>query len=325
MAKRKFGASIIILCIAAVTLISGTYAWFLVGGFAELFDIGFDVIEATGGLLLRGDKSSSQWGTELKREDFEDFDFIATGGRYKPISADPNATSFGSNFVEVSMDGNDMFVCSPVFVRNKKSEDIKENEICYNDFTFSIKSTEGEIVGSETADGDYASGAYMRIELSGNVYDDQGKVVEEKVLGGGASVAARISVTRDDKTVVYALNDDEGKAAAYNAVSKIFDDDTIYDAVVTDDKGNQIIDEKDTGYTAAGLVTVNAKAVMKKNAEGKWTTIKLPLGNIPANSTNGKEITVRIWLEGNDPECVDFPNGGIAGKNLITSITFGVD
>ena len=87
MAKRKFGASVIILCIAAITLISGTYAWFLVGGFANLFDLGFDVIEATGGLELRGDETTSQWTDKLERDDFTMYSFIAEGGAYRPVSS----------------------------------------------------------------------------------------------------------------------------------------------------------------------------------------------------------------------------------------------
>ena len=69
MAKRKLSMSLIVLIVAATTLISGTYAWFLVGGFAELFDLGFDVIEAEGGLELQGSagtahesKNNDKWG-----------------------------------------------------------------------------------------------------------------------------------------------------------------------------------------------------------------------------------------------------------------------
>ena len=81
MAKRKLGLSIIVLIVAATTMVSGTYAWFLVGGFAELFDLGFDVIEASGGIELQGSAGHAhagaedgaaqvEWGAYLQRDCF---------------------------------------------------------------------------------------------------------------------------------------------------------------------------------------------------------------------------------------------------------------
>jgi len=81
MAKRKLGMSIIVLIVAATTLVSGTYAWFLVGGFAELFDLGFEVIEAEGGIELQGSAGHAytsasegaekvEWGAALQRDCF---------------------------------------------------------------------------------------------------------------------------------------------------------------------------------------------------------------------------------------------------------------
>ena len=52
--------------------------------------------------------------------------------------------------------------------------------------------------------------------------------------------------------------------------------------------------------------------------------IKIYLGNIPGTSS-GKDITIRIWLEGNDPECIAFGEGAVAGKSLLANISFGVD
>jgi hypothetical protein len=303
MAKRKLGVSVIILCIAAVTLISGTYAWFLVGGFAELFDIGFDVIEATGGILLRGDagtygggKTDNEgWGTSLDREDFSTMSFIVQGGRYKPVS-----TNNGTNFISVSMEG-EKFICNGI-APSKSVSGTTAEDICYNDFTFSIKSTGEEI----------PAGAFIKIKLSGEKYDEAGNVVDDDKVG--AATAARVSITTDSATTIYSY-DGEG----YEAVTNTFTSGSI-----TDDHENYIIDNGDTGYANAGLAAVTSPALMDTDGN----EVKISLGRIPGfeeNSRNGKPVTIRIWLEGNDPQCIAFGEGAVAGKTLTANISFGVD
>ena len=321
MAKRKFGASIIILCIAAITLISGTYAWFLVGGFAELFDIGFDVIEAKGGVLLRGDagtygggkRDNNGWGDSLDRVDFREMSFIVKDGRYKPIS-----TNNGERFIAVTME-SDKFICDGV-VKGKSDDGILAEDICYNDFTFYIKSTADEIVASD----DGKHGAYIKLKLTGDTFDDQGNVVKpENENEKGASIAGRISLTFDGKTTIYAIDNED-----YNAVTQVFESRTITDAEVTDGEGNYIIDSRDENYTSAGLVPISPVAMLDDDGN----EIKISLGNIPgfdqdagSGAGNGKEITIRIWLEGNDPDCIAFGEGAVAGKSLMSYISFGVD
>ena len=46
---------------------------------------------------------------------------------------------------------------------------------------------------------------------------------------------------------------------------------------------------------------------------------------ITPSPSSGKDITIRIWLEGNDPECIAFGEGAVAGKSLLANISFGVD
>lgn len=310
MAKRKLGASIIILCIAAVTLISGTYAWFLVGGFAELFDIGFDVIEATGGIFLRGDAGTygggktdnGGWGNSLEREDFSGMSFIVQGGRYKPVSSNN-----GTNFISVTMEG-DKFICNGI-APSKNAAGVAAEDICYNDFTFAIKAVGEEIpVGTNT-------GAYIKIKLSGDKYDDAGNLeTEDKT---GAAPAARVSITNDGATTIYSF-DGEG----YNAVTSTFESGSIIDNSTP--AQNYIIDSADTGYENAGLASVTSPKLMDEDGN----EVKIYLGNIPgfdANSGNGKNITIRIWLEGNDKDCIAFGDGAVAGKSLLANISFGVD
>ena len=296
MAKRKLGASIVILCIAAITLISGTYAWFLVGGFANLFDIGFDVIEAGAGIEIRGDRSGAEWKNELPREDFTDFSFIAEKGRYKPVSS-----TDGKSFVAVSMENDEFIAGGPGNPKSKTTEGVTAEDICYNDFTFYIRSTGEEQVG----------GSYLTIELSGKGIDPEtGEAIEPE--NGepdmGAAVAARVAVTIDGETKLYAAKAEPNA----QAVTTNFADGTIKDT-----EKDQIITSADTGYAAATLV--DAVPIVLKDENG--SLLHIDLGNIPANSdATGKEINIKIWLEGNDKECVDQGENTIAGLNLTTQI-----
>lgn len=281
MAKRKFGASIIILCIAAVTLVSGTYAWFVVGGFAELFDIGFDVIEAGGGLLVQGDNNTAEagttdWGSSLDRVDFKARSFIVEEGRYRPISSKD-----GNSFIYVTMENN-KFVCD-TDVKTKTTTDIAE-QIWFNDFTLYIKSTGDPI----------PEGAYMTVKLEGDA-------------APAARVAISIDGVNNGQPVVYSLDGE-----AYNAVGSGFALN-----VITDDNNNYIIDDPDTGHEAASLSnTVNPIAL----SEGE-NLVHIDLGSIPDVNTY-KSITIRIWLEGNDPDCISIGEKSIAGKNLSAKISF---
>ncbi len=305
MAKRKFGASIIILCIAAVTLISGTYAWFMVGGWAELFDIGFDVMKAGGGILVQGDANSAEnqtktWGESLYPKDFLENSFIDSenNGKYKPISS-----LDGRNFIYVTMKNN-KFTCDPEPVRTKSDRNIeKPEQVCFNDFTLFIKSsTEDSLPG----------GAYMTIKLGGHRYDES---TGEKIDDIGAAKAAKVAVTINDGTpAMYSLDGQDT-----NAVTSRFADDTIIDA--KNPNQNYIIDSADEGYGEAHLEAVASTAL--EDAEGTLTRIQL--GEIPSSNTNGTKVRVQIWLEGNDPECIAFGEGAVAGKGLTAKIEFNTN
>ena len=309
MARRKLGASVIILFIAAITLISGTYAWFLVGGFASLFDIGFDVIEAQGGLLLQGsagtaEEGADDWGTVLGRVDFTEKSFIVEGGRYKPVSS-----MDGETFVSVQL--KDGAFVSDGFAPSKDDTDVSNSQICYNDFDFKVKSDSEEIVGDDS------SGAYVQIELSGDSFDESGNITENESDPLGAAVAARVAVTVDGVTRVYSVDGE-----SYNAVTRAFGT-SIEDTDEADlGEGNRIID---TDEDTAGTAGLTAPAAYDKLADENGVATKIYLGSIPGNSSAGKDVSIQVWLEGNDPDCVDFADNTVAGKSLMAKITFGID
>ena len=304
MAKRKIGVSLVILCIAAITLITGTYAWFLVGGFANLFDIGFDVIESTGGILLQGDKNtaekgSTQWGTYLDRTDFTDTSFISAGGKYKPVSSRDAST-----FVKVDLKNN---IFSNASIAPSKAGNSPADQICFNDFTFRIKSDADVIPGSDS------TGAYIEIRLSGDKVNEDGTTTPDAESPDGAAVAARVSVKIGEaEPTIYSIDGESYKAVTTAFAGEIID---------TNDK-NRIIDEGDTNFSAANLTAPSNYGALR---DSEKNAVKIFLGPIPANSSVGKEINVKIWLEGNDKDCVDFADNTIAGKSLLSRIQFGIE
>lgn len=280
MAKRKLGLSLIVLIVAATTMVSGTYAWFLVGGFAELFDLGFDVIEAEGGIEIQGsaghayassDASAQQvdWGAYLKRDCFADGELIAEGGKYAPVSS-----ANGSAFTKVGLEGGYFISQTPV-----KGTD-------YNEMTIKIRSTT-----TETVD------ARMNIALTGRDSDN------------AAVSAARVSVTYKGTTTVF--------AAAGEATQAVTSD-NIPMAAIMDSNNNSIIDSDETqGVVTLESQTVTELAASAADANRFEATMDLP--QVSAN-TGSDEITVRIWIEGNDTDCT---GEKLSAKHLSAKISFG--
>ena len=269
MAKRRFGLSIIVLIIAAATMVSGTYAWFLVGGFAELFDIGFDVMEATGGVELRGSATDSTWDVKLERDDFADGQIIAVDGKYAPVTS-----SNGVDFMRVGVEGDSFIVLTPTA------------GVDYNDFTLYARSTTEAPVDVN-----------MKIVISGDEDSD-------------ATAAARVAVTYNGTTTIYALNE----SGATYAVTSSFTDGSI-----TDDNSNRIIDSSDTGNGAAGL---SAQAITDLDATGIIEGgSAISLQDVAAVSGQS-EIRIKTWIEGNDADCIDVGENAIPGKNFSVKISF---
>ena len=263
MAKRKLGLSIIVLIVAATTMVSGTYAWFLVGGFAELFDLGFDVIEASGGIELQGSAgiayattdegaASVQWGSYLRRDCFAAGELIAEGGKYSPVSS-----ANGSAFTKVGLEGGYFASYTP------------EKGVDYNEMTIKIRSTT-----TETVD------ARMNIALTG-------------LDGDNAAVsAARVSVTYKGNTTVFAMAGDATYAVTTNDIPM---------ATVMDSNNNSIIDSSETqGVVSLSAQTVTELAQSAADANRYEETMELPG---VAGNTGYDEIVVRVWIEGNDTDC----------------------
>lgn len=263
MAKRKLGLSIIVLIVAATTMVSGTYAWFLVGGFAELFDLGFDVIEASGGIEVQGsaghahstedDTNSVEWGAFLTRDCFNADEILAADGRYAPVSSVD-----GSSFTKVGLEGG--YFASLVPARGAD----------YNELNIKIRSTTTETVNGT-----------MNISLTG---DDTGNT--------DAVSAARVSVTYGGQTTVFAMAGDSTYAVTT---------DNIPAATVKDSNNNSIIDS-DEAAGAVSLSAQNITELTPSAADPTKFEAVLPLDNIPGN-TSSADIVVRIWIEGNDTDC----------------------
>ena len=263
MAKRKLGMSIIVLIVAATTMVSGTYAWFLVGGFAELFDLGFEVIEAGGGIELQGSAghahatadegaAQAQWGAYLQRDCFAEGELIVEGGKYAPVSS-----ANGVDFTKVGLEGGYFASYEP------------QVGVDYNQMTIKIRST--------TAD---AVDARMNIALTG-------------LDGDNAAVdAARVSVTYKGTTTIFAKAGDATYAVTSNDIPM---------ATVMDSNNNSIIDQGETqGAVSLSAQTVTELAQSEVDANKFEATLDLP--GVSAN-TGYDEIVVRVWIEGNDTDC----------------------
>ncbi len=265
MAKRKFGLSIIVLIVAATTMVSGTYAWFLVGGFAELFDLGFDVIEAGGGIEIQGsagtaymneadtNPAASGWGAYLKRECFAEGELLAVDGKYSPVSS-----ADGAAFTKVGLVGGYFESRTPT-----KGGD-------YNEMTIKIRSTTADSVN-----------ATMSIVLTGND------------AGNEAVSAGRVSVQYGSAApVIFAAAGDATQAVT---------SDNIPEGTVSDSNNNSIIDSSEAG----GNVSLAAQAVTELTpnaADANKYEATMDLPNVPGNA-GYETIIVRIWIEGNDTDC----------------------
>lgn len=263
MAKRKLGMSIIVLIVAATTMVSGTYAWFLVGGFAELFDLGFDVIEASGGIEIQGSAgiaynsedstSSVEWGSYLSRDCFNASEILAADGKYAPVSSVD-----GSSFTKVGLEGGYFASLTPAVGTD------------YNELNIKIRSTTTESVN-----------ATMNIALSG---DADGNT--------DAVSAARVSVTYGGTTTVFAMAGDTTYAVTTNDIPA---------ATVKDSNNNSIIDS-DEASGSVSLSAQSITELTQSAADASKYEATLALDNVPGN-TSSADIVVRIWIEGNDTDC----------------------
>lgn len=279
MAKRKLGMSIIVLIVAATTMVSGTYAWFLVGGFAELFDLGFDVIEAGGGIeiqgsaghayMAEGDTSSVEWGSYLTRDCFNEGEIIKADGHYAPVSS-----ADGSAFTKVGLEGGYFASLTPAV------------GVDYNELKIKIRSTTTEAVN-----------ATLNVAINGNEASND------------AVTAARVSVTYNGTTTIYAMNDDGTMAVTSNNIPA---------ATVKDSNNNSIIDSSEAAGSVS-LVSQSVTAMTASAADASKYEAAVPLNNVPGN-TSSAEVIVRIWIEGNDPDCT---GEKLSAKHLSAKITFG--
>ena len=263
MAKRKLGLSIIVLIVAATTMVSGTYAWFLVGGFAELFDLGFDVIEAGGGIELQGsaghahasaEEGSAQveWGAYLQRDCFASGEIIAEDGKYAPVSS-----ANGADFTKVGLEGGYFASLDP------------QVGVDYNELRIKIRSTTTESVD-----------ARLNIALTGR--DGDNAAVE----------AARVSVTYNGNTTIFAAPGDATSAVTTSDIPM---------ATVMDSNNNSIIDSSETaGVVSLSAQTVTELAQSAADANKFEATMELPQ---VSGNTGSNEIVIRVWIEGNDTDC----------------------
>ena len=278
--------SLIVLIVAATTLVSGTYAWFLVGGFAELFDLGFDVVQASGGIEIQGSagtahmnedtKSDTNWGSYLARDDFNANEILAADGKYAPVSSSaPGANTF----FKTTFDGK-------YFQPDDPTATVGQH---YNLLDMKIRAT-GEEAGKAT----------MTI-----------KMTAKDAANTSALASARVGVVYNGTTSIYGV----AQSGLY-ALTSNPQPNTVEELGTPD----SIIDTTEAG-SGVSLAPVTLAEMTGDDTSGY--TGQFTIENIP-NDTNGAPISVYIWIEGNDPECTGeriTPGSGLSVKIEFTGAT----
>lgn len=286
MQKRKISASVIILFIAAATLVSGTYAWFVVGGFANLFSLNNNVIQSGAGLEIQG-SAHNGFKETLEFTDFADGDLLKNDGTgfYTPVSLMNKASvaSSDAQFVRVGLNG-DTF----------SAKDATKGTH-YNDFTVDLRQDKAGVAPADVE---------MKIRISGSV-GTNGEV--------NPTEAGRVAVTVDGTTTVYALND-----TSDNYVTAIFADDTI-----TDTQADRVITSADNGAGSASLSPQTVVKLTDTGVKDDGSNEGIIIPDVPDQS-GSKTIKVQTWLEGNDPNCVDLDGQSIESGAFVIDISFTV-
>lgn len=284
MQKRKISASVIILFIAAATLVSGTYAWFVVGGFASLFQLNNNVIQSGAGLEIQGSAAGAAWKDTLEYADFAEGDMLKTDGTgfYTPVSLmnKGSVATSTAQFVRVGLNGD-------VFSAKEATKGTH-----YNDFSINLRYDTANPTSDEVE---------MKVKISGSV-GDNGQVSPTK--------AGRVAVTVNGTTTVYALED-----TSDNYVTQIFADDTI-----TDTNGDRVITSADNGSGSAGLSSQTV-VQLDENGNINGTDQGIIISSVPGN-TSYTTVKVQTWLEGNDSDCVDLDGQSIESGAFVVDISF---
>lgn len=324
MNQRKLSFSLLIIMISVLLLVSGTFAWFLVGKLAQLGDLSFTVIDSGEGVEIQGSGGTAyisaddnpenltltEWGKMLKLENFKDGEFLpvagdgdAVAGTYSPVSPASFRTAEGetSQFIKVGVRDR-RFVSSEAVAAQH-----------YNDFSINLRSE------TETP---------VDVEMTINIHPAEDARVD-------ATTAGRVAVTYNGETRIFALND----SGTMNVVSRTFPNDSIADSndnrIIDSNEGSSVltsrnitkleIGEDDTDGEVKIVCTGNMVDASGNYIDNEGNVVSTGRGYILEGVSGNKgysTIYVQTWIEGNDPDCVDFSDRSIASGSFIVDIGF---
>ena len=344
MNQSKLRFSLIIILVAVSLLVTGTFAWFAVGRLASLGSLSFGVIGAGDGVEIQGSAGSAyimedennpenltlvEWGKYLQLDNFKNNEILKpdsgtsednTAGVYVPVSPSQFRLSETgvTKFIRVTVT-DDVF--SSQEVSSKPDDPENTSAQYYNDFSINLR--------SETSNA-------VNVEVHVNIHAADGAVSASSARDGDivdATTAARVAITYNGETRVFARND----SGSTYVVSSTF-------TSINDSNGNRVIDTNENSSVLSNL-NVTKLEVAETDEDGRPQIICT--GNMVDSSGNyidndGNEVAsgrgyilnnvsnnngfstiyIQTWIEGNDPDCVDLEGRSISNGSFITDISF---
>ena len=323
MKKRSLFAAVAMLIVSALVLTSATYAWFNVGGDAQIIEQKGTVMTAGSGVRLKTD-SGMDWNSTLLPQDFWNYP-TGVNNNNKLVqhwTATPVAGSTPTTYTYAQETTNATNV--DAFYKPMSSADGQ------NFFMYNIKGDTSFALSSDNANSQNFRDSY-EFHVATVIEETGGSTVNAtfKLYGpssGSAAAAARavvfISQNNGNNWTPYTgggstpvIFSAGAETVATNAVIEAVDEDT--NKIIDNGSGTNvkwIMNSTDEGYEAN---------------EGKFTAVT------PVNASSGVQIQIPqvhdtdssttmvktvIWIEGQDSDCAP----SLGGKTVNSSWTFTV-
>lgn len=287
--KKKFRASLILLLVAVISITTATYAWFSLSNTTVVQDMTVQV--ATGVSLKASTKASgnmSDYVTTITNEMVN----TALGSGYELDQLRLWPLTSGDGVRLYTQSSNTVSGAAPVDAKTKSYLELKLWFMATTDMNVYLNGDNSPAATAATADGTLVSG-----EVTGNTTTQQNVAKCTRIsftpmalTGGDAS--SESSYTSEGKSVIYEPNKNGATTLTNNAASQGGSTQNTFDKL-----GNN-----------AGTTTSN----------GTDPPVVFSL-----KADTPKLVVVRLWIEGQDPECINDDNTiNIEKAKLLVRLRF---
>ena len=276
--RRAMISTVCMLIVAVMSLTGVTYAWFTAGTQASINGISMEVTSAAGGVEISED-SGTTWKTQLNWTE-------------NKTEIDPVSTVDAVNFFSATINkDNTAQIQTTAIVRDSSEDIIKKTIQIRNTGTQQIVvNLDGSVFNKITTVRDTDILKAARVALIVN-YPDAMNTAEQNAVQD----ITYIWTGENDTVTYYGINKaTEVKGQVLNPDALVEEQETAAENVYIN--ANEAVE----GYTAAVEPTVASAC-----------NIVLP-GNVTGAADNytAVEITLVIWIEGQDPDCKNSNAGG---------------